>query len=832
MGTPVNPYVKLIKILKLERQQGYQDRAVIGGMARFATEWEKEAQALARNSQQAALARDITALLIGYTALPDPETRKAVIDEIVRRVQALVPEVFHQGESPGGRLPHPPIESKGGPSPTLPAPPSRPIKEPTAPRARAAVPEPSPDTGLNAPVTRLPGVGPVNAKRLQRLGVETIADLLQHFPRRYVNYATLKPIGRLHVGEQVTVIGNVWDFGERKTRGGKTLVHAIVSDASGSIQATWFNPYIIRQLSRGKTYAFSGKVDAYLGRLVMMNPEWEPVDRELVNTGRLVPVYPLTQGMSQRWLRRLIKRTVDAWAPRLLDYLPADLREEIKLLPLSEAYRQIHFPDDETRLQEARRRLVFDELLLLQLGILRQRQIWRSRPGIPLQVHKSWLDMFLGQLPFELTKAQERALGDILRDLQQGSPMSRLLQGDVGSGKTVVAAAAMWIVACNGGQAALMAPTEILAEQHYRSLLGVLSDLVLPNGASLRVALLTGRVRGQEREAIQQGLENGDIQIVVGTHALIQADVHFHHLVLGIVDEQHRFGVEQRAELRAKGRHPHLLVMSATPIPRTLALTLYGDLDVSTIDELPPGRQPVLTRWLKPAERERAYAFLRRQIEQGRQAFIIYPLVEGEAEAAIEKAAVNAFQHLQKEIFPHLRLGLLHGRMKGEEKDRIMRSFASGELDILVATSVVEVGIDVPNASVIMIESAERFGLAQLHQFRGRVGRGSHKSYCILISEAATPDAVERLRSMETIHDGFRLAEKDLELRGPGDFFGTRQSGLPPLRLARLSDTQTLSLARRVARRLYDQDPDLSRPEHAPLAERVRLFWQQHTDLS
>ncbi len=823
MPQSANPYVKLIKILRLEQQQGYQDRAVIGGMARFATEWEKEAQATARNSQQAALARDITALLIGYTALPDVETRRAVVEKILALVQEVIPEALQQ------------VEQRREPPSPPPAPPrpAQPPEVPTRPKAPPAVPEAPPLSGLDAPVQELPGVGPVNAKRLARLGIHTVADLLQHFPRRYVNYATLKPIGKLRVGDRVTVIGNVWEFGERKTRGGRKVVHAIVSDASGSIQATWFNPYVIRQLTKGKTYAFSGTVDAYLGRLVMVNPEWEPVDRDLVNTARLVPVYPLTQGMSQRWLRRLIKKTVDAWASRLEDYLPESIRSELGLMPLGEAYRQIHFPDDEEVLRKARQRLVFDELLFLQLGILRQRQVWRSRPGQALVVHKAWVDRFLGQLPFTLTRAQQRALDEILEDMQKSTPMSRLLQGDVGSGKTVVAAAAMWIAACNRAQSALMAPTEILAEQHFRGLSKLLDGLTLPGGEPLRVALLTGSVRGQEREAILRDLAAGRIHIVVGTHALIQMGVEFHNLALAVVDEQHRFGVEQRAALRSKGRHPHLLVMSATPIPRTLALTVYGDLDLSIIDEMPPGRQPILTRWLKPTERERAYAFIRRQVEAGRQAFIIYPRVESDDdEAAEEKAAVNAYRFLQKEVFPHLRLGLLHGRMKGEEKDRVMRAFASGEIDILVSTSVVEVGIDVPNASVMLIESAERFGLAQLHQFRGRVGRGPHKSYCILISDANTPEAVERLRAMETIQDGFKLAEKDLELRGPGDFFGTRQSGLPPLRLAKLTDTKTLDLARRVARRIYEQDPDLSQPEHVALAERVQVFWRQEADFS
>ena len=823
MASVTDPYVKLIKILRLEQQQGYQDRAVIGGMARFATEWEKEAQATARNSQQAALARDITALLIGYTALPDPETRRAVIEKILRQVEDVMPEVLEKVE----RRREPPTP------PPAPPRPARPTEEAAKPKARPAVPAPPPEAGLDAPVTTLPGIGSVNAKRLARLGIHTIGDLLQHFPRRYVNYATLKPIGKLRVGDQVTIIGNVWDFGERITRGGRKLVHAIVSDASGSIQATWFNPYVIRQLTKGKTYAFSGTVDAYLGRLVMVNPEWEPVEKDLVNTARLVPVYPLTQGMSQRWLRRLMKKVVDAWAPRLEDYLPEPLRQELGLMALSEAYRQIHFPDDEETLRAARRRLVFDELLFLQLGVLHQRQVWRSHSAHSLITHKAWLDQFLGRLPFTLTQAQERALHEILEDMEKTTPMSRLLQGDVGSGKTVVAAAAMWIAACNGAQAALMVPTEILAEQHYRSLTRLLEGMTLPHGVPLRIALLTGSVRGREREEILRDIATARVHIVVGTHALIQEGVEFHNLGLAVVDEQHRFGVEQRAALRSKGHYPHLLVMSATPIPRTLALTVYGDLDLSVIDEMPPGRQPILTRWLKPTERERAYAFIRRQVEAGRQAFIIYPRVESDDdEAAEEKAAVNAFEFLQKEVFPHLRLGLLHGRLKGDEKDRVMRAFAAGEIDILVATSVVEVGIDVPNATVMLIESAERFGLAQLHQFRGRVGRGEHKSYCILISEGNTPEAVERLRAMETTQDGFKLAEKDLELRGPGDFFGTRQSGLPPLRLAKLTDTKTLDLARRVARRIYEQDPDLSRPEHKALAERVRVFWGREADFS
>jgi len=462
----------------------------------------------------------------------------------------------------------------------------------------------------------------------------------------------------------------------------------------------------------------------------------------------------------------------------------------------------------------------------MQLGVLRQRQTWRSAPGRALNSDTAAVERFIQSLPYPLTGAQRRALDQILADLRVAVPMNRLLQGDVGSGKTVVAAAAMMATVSTGAQAALMAPTEILAEQHCKTLAKLLARLPRPPV----VELLTGST--PDKDQVYARLAAGEIDLLVGTHALIQPGVAFHDLALLVIDEQHRFGVEQRAALRQKGQgHPHVLVMTATPIPRTLALTLYGDLDLSVIDELPPGRQIIETRWLLPTERERAYAFIRAQVGQGHQAFVICPLVEG-SDKIEAKSAVDEYEHLQKHVFPNLKLGLLHGRMKSDEKDTVMSAFARGELHALVSTSVVEVGIDVPNATVMLVEGANRFGLSQLHQFRGRVGRGEHASYCLLLADSTTAHSDERLRAIESTNDGFALAEKDLELRGPGEFFGTRQSGLPDVRLANLADARLLELAREQASRLFESDPGLSAAEHQPLAAKVKQFWMSSRDAS
>jgi len=800
---------KLLKILDLEEQTGYRNQAVIGGLDKLAEHWLKEAAAAYPGADKQPLIRQVGDLLAVYPTRATPEGR----EEVVRALRKTVARLEEGSAEPAA------------PQPT-PAPPARPTP-PAPPQDK-----PRPGLGLDAPVTKLVGVNTGYAEKLEKLGVRTIRDLLMLYPRRYEDYSAIRPIGTLRPGEQVTVLGQIWDVQSRKSQRGMHILTVTLADGSGTIQATWFNqPYLEKQFQQGRSIILSGKTDVYLGHLVMQSPEWELSTDEAIHTARLVPIYPLTEGISPRWLRRVQKRTVDYWAPRLPDPLPESVRRDAKLMDLPTAIAQIHFPDDKAKLEEARKRLCFDEFLTIQLGVLRQRRNWRQQPGRPLHVNAQTVETFIRSLPFDLTNAQRRAMDEILHDIAQPQPMSRLLQGDVGSGKTVVALTGMLVAALdNRAQAALMAPTEILAEQHYRTISQILEASGIGKDA-LTVRLLIGSLSNGDKERIRQEIQEGKANLIIGTHALIQGSVAFQNLAFVVIDEQHRFGVMQRATLREKGFNPHMLVMSATPIPRSLALTLYGDLDISVIDEMPPGRQQVKTYWLAQRERERAYTFLRKQIEQGRQAFIICPLIE-ESEALDVKAAVDEHHRLQTEVFPDLRLGLLHGRMRGDEKDEVMRRFRAGELHILVSTSVVEVGIDIPNATVIMVEGADRFGLAQLHQFRGRVGRGEHQSYCILISDSATPESQERLRAIEQIHDGFKLAEKDLELRGPGEFFGTRQSGLPDLRLARLSDTRILEEARRQALRIFERDPELTDPEHALLAQQVREFWQHKGDLS
>ncbi len=813
-------YDKLEKILVLEQSQGHRNRAVIGGLETFAEIWRKEALAESQGENESLQINEIAERLHRY-AEAEPARRAQTVNEILQRLK----------EDPERVAPRqPPLQKPGTqPRPT-------PDLGPTSP---ATPPPERPVTGLDAPVTTLPGVSTAYSARLRRLDIATVGDLLYHFPHRYDDYRALKSISQLEYGEEVTIIGTIWETGTRKARGGGDIVTSVVADASGTIEAVWFNqPFLTRQLRPGRRIVLSGKVDEYLGRLTLQSPAWEPLERDLIHTGRLVPVYPLTSGVTSRWLRRLTKRVVEHWAPRLQDHLPEAIRQRAGLMDLATAIRQIHFPDSTEAAEEARHRLSFDEFFFIQLGMFQQRQQWQSQRGVPIPTERSLLKAFGASLPFELTEAQRRSLEQIVQDMAQPHPMSRLLQGDVGSGKTVVAAGAMLMAVAAGKQSALMAPTEILAEQHHRTVSELLS-----NGEAwgldrpVSVMLLTGSLGRVERREVYTAIASGRADIVIGTHALIQRHVTFRDLALVIVDEQHRFGVVQRGVLRSKGDSPHILVMSATPIPRSLALTIYGDLEISVIDELPPGRQQIETRWLLPRERERAYSFLRSQIEKGRQAFVLYPLIE-ESDKIEARAAVEEYERLQQQVFPDLQLGLLHGRMKAREKDEVMTGFRQGEIHILVSTSVIEVGIDVPNASVMLVEGADRFGLAQLHQFRGRVGRGEHPSYCLLLSDASTPDdpqtatTWERLKAIEETEDGFVLAEKDLELRGPGDFFGVRQSGLPALRLANLSNVRILEQARAEAQHIFQKDPTLSTPEHQLLAKEVSRFWQGKSDLS
>ncbi len=791
----------------LNEQKKCDNRLFIGGLEKFIDNWITK-QKQNGDAKIAQLADAIAQTLAGY-GTASPNARYEMINRalgILRGEMTLAPDWV---ETAVAEEPSDEFETAEIPA--------------TTPRATATS-----GLSLDTDIRRLKNVGEIYAKRLHRLGIYTISDLIYHFPRRYDDYSKLKTISQLVYGEEVTLILTVCEVKTREARGGLKITTVLLADLTGTIQVTYFNqPWLQQQFRSGRRIVISGRVDQDLGRLTLKQTDWEPLSNELVHTARIVPVYPLTEGLTNRWLRRLIHSVVEHWAAQIPDALPETIRERENLLPLAQALREIHFPSSFETMEQARRRLALDEFLLIQLGVLRQRKQWREQPGRALIVEPATLDRLIESLPFKLTGAQQRAINEILSDLQKPQPMSRLLQGDVGSGKTVVAAAAMLAAVANGTQAALLAPTEILAEQHYKTLTRVFE--ALPNPP--RVRLLTGSLKNREKEQVRAQIAAGDIDIAVGTHALIQEEIEFKDLALAVIDEQHRFGVEQRAAIRAKGYHPHILVMSATPIPRTLALTIYGDLDLSIIDEMPPGRQEIKTRWLEPRERERAYAFIRNKVKEGRQAFVVCPLIE-ESESVDAQAAVEEYERLKKSVYPDLRVGLIHGKLKPTEKDETMTRFRNHEIDVLVATSVIEVGIDVPNATVMLIEGADRFGLAQLHQFRGRVGRGEHQSYCLLLAEKSGSTSDERLKVIESTQDGFRLAEEDLKLRGPGEFFGTRQAGLPDLKIAKLSDVKILEHARQIAQTIFERDPLLQQEEHRLLAQRVAEFWKGKGDLS
>ena len=835
--------IKLQKFFKLEAERGYDNRAVMGGLSRMLEPWEAEAR---QDKLPEELISAVLARLRDYNRL-SPASRQEALQGLWSRIQSEVPsseaEPIEDQITP--EEPQPAVEAEQ--SAETPVDKQVAVKveeEPPEPDGEAKiepppekpVPEKSTPAALNAPVTVLPGVGPKHGKTLERLGLETLEDMLYFFPRRYDDYSQLKPINRLEYGEQVTVIGTVQSASNRKVRNGRVnITEGVISDGTGNLRATWFNqPWIAKKLRSGVQVVLSGKIDQYLGRITMNNPEIEQIEQQNLHTNRIVPVYPLTAKVTQRWLRRLMHRVITYWAPKLVDPLPKDLRQKNNLVELSNAILQVHFPDSMDQLRAARYRLAFEEILYLQLGMLEQKRAWHERTGRVFEVPQDWLDAQVARLPFGLTSAQQDAIADVRADLASGHPMNRLLQGDVGSGKTVVAALGVAMVVRHSSQAALMAPTSILAEQHFSSMQELLAG---ENGtlAAHQIRLMIGATPESEKQEIRQGLADGEIKLVIGTHALIEDPVTFADLQLTIIDEQHRFGVEQRAALRAKGQNPHLMVMTATPIPRSLALTVYGDLDLLVMDEMPPGRQVVETHILLPRERERGYSLIRNQVSQDHQVFIIYPLVET-TEARVEvdveaasKAAVDEHRRLQSEVFPDLQLGLMHGRLKPDEKEQAMALFRDGETQIMVSTSVVEVGVDIPNATVMLIEGANRFGLAQLHQFRGRVGRGTAKAYCLLIPETEDAAENERLSAMVTTNDGFELADIDLRQRGPGDFLGTRQSGYTKqLQMASLTDFKLIQKAQRSAKALFEQDPDLSLPQNRELAATLAHFWGQN----
>ena len=680
------------------------------------------------------------------------------------------------------------------------------------------------DLGTN--VRYIKGIGEARAAALEKLGITTLGDLIAYFPRGYEDRTQVRPIRELTAGESVCVRGMVAaDLTAYRISGGRTIAKTRVVDDSGSLDLVFFNMEHRRDaLHQGDVCVFFGKVEDNLRRKQMINPLFEPEGRQQV-TGRIMPIYPLTAGVTQGLMARAARQGLDACRELLPDVLPDEVRQAHKLCYVNYAYENIHFPASPEALEVARRRLVFEELFLLTCGLQLLRQRRRDVAGPACR--RMSMEPFYRRLPFALTGAQRRAIADAVEDMVSGKPMNRLCQGDVGSGKTVVAAACIWFAVESGWQTALMAPTEILARRHYQGLAPLLARF------SIRCALLTGSTRAKERREILAGLADGSIDLCIGTHALLTEDVQYRKLGLVVTDEQHRFGVNQRAALSQKAEDPHMLVLSATPIPRTLALVIYGDLDVSVIDELPPGRQKVDTFALGESYRPRVQAFIRKLAAVGQQIFIVCPLVGEADQIPDERKAVTAYaRQLQEQVFPDLRVAVLHGKMKPREKEKVMAAFAAGESDILVSTTVVEVGVDVPNATCMVVENADRFGLSQLHQLRGRVGRGKAKSYCILLSDSQNEETRARLKVMTQTNDGFRISQEDLRLRGPGDFFGQRQHGLPAMKIADLScDMRLLDEAQTAARQLMERDPELTDPAHRPLRRRIRQLFDTNADM-
>ncbi|WP_066639306.1 ATP-dependent DNA helicase RecG [Desulfolucanica intricata] len=673
---------------------------------------------------------------------------------------------------------------------------------------------------LNLPIQYLKTVGPQRAKLLQKLKIFTIRDLLYHFPRRYEDRRLIRQIYNCNQDEIVTVQGTVLGSQDLKPRRGLTITKVTLNDGISVFYAVWFNQaYIKQQLIPGQKLIVTGKVDRKYGSVQI-----KVTDYEIWNEGaaghceQVVPIYPLSEKVSQKFLRGLVKLCLENYSFEQEEFIPVNLLKKYKLPSFSQALHWIHLPKTINEAEQARRRFIFEELFLLQVFLAaKKHRVSKKNKSFKYMTKNSLVDKFLGRLAFNLTAAQERVWQEITRDMESPNPMYRLLQGDVGSGKTVVSTLALLKAAESGLQGALMVPTEILAEQHYLFLQQYLRPL------GVKISVLTGKMRKSEKERIITAIENGEMQIIVGTHTLIQEHIKFKNLALAVIDEQHRFGVRQRATLQYKGKHPDILVMTATPIPRTLAMTLYGDLDISVIDKLPSGRKPIKTHVISSRKLSDVYAFVKKELKLGRQAYIVCPLVE-ESSYVESQAAIDLAQELSEQELAEFHVGLLHGRMKPEHKDNVMRNFRQGKIDVLVSTTVIEVGVDVPNATVMVILDADRFGLAQLHQLRGRVGRGTQQSYCILIANPKTDEARARLAAMNSSGDGFHLAERDLQIRGPGEFYGTRQSGLPDLKIADLlRDWKILEVARSEAILLLSSDPGFKKPENTPLVKEIKF---------
>ncbi|MDA1297007.1 MAG: ATP-dependent DNA helicase RecG [Chloroflexi bacterium] len=819
---------RLRRVLLHERGLDYNDRAVIGGLDGLLSSFSAQIKWL--NNMPPRKERRYSSL--------GPGERQMWVESVLQRLGSST-----RPDSPGPVPVGPNVTSIDSDGPAT----ARSQPKPSARKPRTARPgkpaDPSPvKPALTTPLGDLEFITRATATRLAKTELATLKDLLWHFPRRHIDYSKPTQIGLLELGQETTVIGHVVRA-ESLAIGRSGAARVLVSDGTGLLSVTFFGqPYLASQLKPGTDIALSGKVGEYRGQAQLESPEYEVFDRRtgtLTHAGNLLPVYPTTEGLPQRTIRNATRAALDIALPLLKDMLPADMVDRHAMPGLKKAISDMHFPAAAADAEAARRRLAFDELLLNQLLVLRNRQDWQSRTGSPRIANGAEaVAEFLAGLDFDLTGDQRATLSSLLEDMATGVPMARLLQGEVGSGKTIVALAAILACVANGYRGAFLAPTEVLAEQHFLSTtrqLGAESTPLLPatvrqaaapaiRDRPITIGLLTGSQTPVQKSKMHELIAAGQIDIVIGTHALLQESVDIPDLALAVVDEQHRFGVEQRAALGQREPRPHMLAMSATPIPRTLALTVYGDLDVSVLKQMPSGRAPLKTVWARDQHgRHEAYDLVRSQVAEGRQAFIVCPLIE-DSEAVAARAAVPEFARLTSGPLSDLRLGLLHGRMPIAEKQLAMERFRSGETQVLVATPVIEVGVDVPNATVMLIESADRFGLSQLHQLRGRVGRGGHAGSCYLLSDSPSEDGITRLRTVEETSDGFELADKDLEMRGPGEYTGTRQSGWAQMKIATPADLDLIETCREEAGRLLAADPQLAAPELSLLAAELALF--------
>lgn len=807
-----NVIEKLSKFLQLEIKRDFDNRSVIGGFEKLCSTWKNEAIIQNLPFESVATICDILSKYDSYTK----DVRQTSISQILDLISSFPnstanhQSLTNQTDNKSGEF-----ESHSDKS------------------LWNTMIEKSDDSydvekSLSKSILSVQGIGKNRAEALARLNIFTIKDLLYYFPKKHEDYSNVKQIIELEHGDKVSIIGSVINIYTRPLKNKKQqITELIIDDGTGKIRITFFNqPFIEKSIRKDTKIIASGKVEMYLGRFVLNNPEWAEIEHGTLSPNRLFPYYPLTKSITQKWLRGIISRQIDLWVPQIRDFFSEEFRIRANLLDLQSALLNIHFPEDLESKNKAEERFAFQDTFFLHLAMLTQKKVWQSSKAKKINFDQKFLDQLIKSLPYNLTNAQQKCVNELLQDLETGLPMSRLIQGDVGSGKTIVAAIIIAGIIKNGYQTVVLAPTGILADQLFMNIRSfLLSNQIISTN---EICFLSGDTSEKEREIIKSGLLSGIIKVVVGTHAILEDPVQFKNLEFVVIDEQHRFGVMQRKKIRAKGKSSHLLVMSATPIPRSLALTIYGDLDLSIIDEMPPGRKEVRTRIINPSNRIEVYRFIQDQINTGNQAFIVYPLVEIEDNETEESnAAVNEYYRLKTEIFPRAKLGLLHGRMKIEDKEKMMEDFRNNKYQILITTTVIEVGVDIPNATIMLIEGANKFGLSQLHQLRGRVGRGNHQSFCFLIPENEDAIENERLKAMAATNDGFKLAEIDLQQRGPGDFIGTRQSGFKEIRFSTIMNGKLIDKARKLAKEVLENDPNLINVESHFYKLLINEYWQR-----